>query len=280
MPAMLDGFTTSPFTHDGATRPVYRRGQGPGVVIMHEIPGITPPVASFARRVADHGYTVFLPHMFGEPGKAATPLYVIGQMSRACVSREFHVLAARHSSPITSWLRALCRAAHAELGGPGVGALGMCLTGNFALALMVDEAVMAPVLSQPSLPFPISPERRAGLHLSDEDLACVKQRAARGVSVLGLRFTGDPAVPRARFDHLRAELGSGFEAIEIDSSPGNPHGIPLTAHSVLTQHLVDREGHPTHQALLRVLSFFDERLRAGGAASGAGGAAAGSGGRS
>src|SRR5437868_7893460 len=91
----LEGFAIRSFTHDGATRTVYRRGHGPGVVIMHEIPGITPPVASFARRVADHGFTVLLPHLFGVPGKRATPLYVIGQMSRACVSREFRVLAAR-----------------------------------------------------------------------------------------------------------------------------------------------------------------------------------------
>jgi dienelactone hydrolase len=136
----------------------------------------------------------------------------------------------------------------------------MCITGNFALALMVDPVVMAPVLSQPSLPLPISAERRAALHLSDADLEAVKRRAAAGTPVLGLRFTGDPLCPGERFARLRAELGDRFEAVEIDSSPSNHHGISRTAHSVVTLDLVDQEGHPTRQALDRVLSFFRERL--------------------
>lgn len=257
----LEGFTEGTFTHEGATRAVYRRGAGPGVVIMHEIPGITPPVAAFARRVADAGFTAVMPVLFGTPGKPFSTPYAVGQLLRACVSREFAVLAARRSSPITNWLRALCRSVHAELGGKGVGAIGMCLTGNFALTLMVDPSVMAPVLSQPSLPFAIGRERRAGLHISDEDLAVVKARVAEGACVLGLRFTADPMVPKERFERLRAELGPGFEGIEIDSSRGNPHGIPSTAHSVVTLDLVDREGHPTRAALDRVLGFFEERLR-------------------
>lgn len=258
----LDGFTTFPFTHDGATRTVYRRGRGPGVVVMHEIPGITPEVAVFSRRVADAGFTVFMPHLFGTPGKPLSVPYVLGQMARACVSREFSVLARNRSSPITEWLRALCRHAHAECGGPGVGAIGMCLTGNFALALMVDEAVMAPVMSQPSLPFPITARHRAALHVSDADLAVVRHRAQEGCPVLGLRFSADPMCPGERFATLRRELGERFEGIEIDSRRGNPHGIPRTAHSVLTKDLVDVEGHPTRAALERVVAFFRERLRA------------------
>jgi dienelactone hydrolase len=256
----LPGFTSSSFTHDGTTRTVYRRGAGPGVIIMHEVPGITPPVARFAERVADAGFTSVVPCLFGTPGKPVSPLYILNQISRACVSREFAVLASRQSSPITVFLRALCRSVHAELGGKGVGALGMCLTGNFALSLMVDPVVMAPVLSQPSLPFGLGAERRAGLHLSDEDLAVVKERVAGGCPVIGMRFTGDALVPAERFATLRRELGDGFEAIEIDSSPGNPHGIKRIAHSVVTNDLVDEEGHPTRQALDRVLGFFRERL--------------------
>jgi dienelactone hydrolase len=258
---VLEGFDEFSFSHDGATRPVYRRGEGPGVVIMHEIPGITPEVAGFARRVADDGFTSFLPHMFGTPDKPFGLPYVLGQMARACISREFHVLARGGSSPITDWLRALCRHAHQACGGPGVGAIGMCLTGNFALSLMVDESVMAPVLSQPSLPFGVSKSHRAALHISDADLAVVKDRAQRGCGVLGMRFTADPMCPGERFDSLRRELGDGFEAIEIDSGRGNPHGIPRTAHSVVTNDLVDEAGHPTREALDRVLGLFRERLK-------------------
>ncbi len=260
----LEGFDCFPFTDAAVARPVYTRGNGPGVVVMHEIPGITPEVAGFARRVADEGFRVFLPHMFGTPGKEFSLPYVMGQMARACISREFRVLARRESSPITDWLRALCRHAHRECGGPGVGAIGMCLTGNFALSLMVDEVVMAPVLSQPSLPFPVSKAHREALHLSAMDLEVVKKRARQGCGVLGLRFSADPMCPPERFATLRRELGDeGFEAIEIDSSPGNPHGIARTAHSVVTKDLVDEAGHPTREALERVLSVFRERLLPG-----------------
>jgi dienelactone hydrolase len=256
----LPGFTDAPFTHEGHTRTVYRKGTGPGVLIMTEIPGITPSVIGFAERVVAEGFTVMMPHLFGEPGKPLTPFYAAQQITRACISREFRALAAREASPITSYLRALCRSMYEELGGKGVGAIGMCFTGNFALTLMVDPWVMAPVLSQPSLPFPITKDRRAGLHVSDADLAVVKERTRAGVKVLGMRFTADPVCPDERFARLREELGEGFEAIEIDSSPGNPHGIPRIAHSVVTNDLVDREGHPTKQALERVLGFFRERL--------------------
>ena len=262
----LEGFEEASFAHAGVQRTTYRRGNGPGVVIIHEVPGITPEVARFGRFVAEAGFTAVLPALFGTPGKPFSVPYVLGQMGRACVSREFHVLARGQSSPITDWLRALCRQVHRECGGPGVGAIGMCLTGNFALSLMVDDAVMAPVLSQPSLPFPVSRSHRAALHVSDEALATVKKRAAAGCGVLGLRFTADPLCPPERFETLRRELGAdGFEAIEIDSTKGNAHGIPRIAHSVVTNDLVDEAGHPTRRALDRVLAFFAERLRPGGA---------------
>ncbi len=263
---MIEGFDRGEFTFGGQTRALYRAGSGPGVVIMHEVPGLHPTVAEFGRRVADVGFTAVMPDLFGEVMKPVTPGYALSQIARACISREFHVLASRGSSPITDWLRALCRDVHGELGGPGVGAVGMCLTGNFALSLMVDDCVMAPVLSQPSLPFPIGAERRRGLHISDDDLAVVKRRVCQeGQCVLGLRFTGDPLVPAERFERLRDELGEGFEAIEIDSSKGNADDIPGTAHSVLTEDLVDREGHPTKAALDRTLAFFRERLQASAA---------------
>lgn len=256
----LDGFDTFPFSEGEATRDVYRLGSGPGVVIMHEIPGITPEVVGFARRVVDEGFTVYIPHLFGTPGKPLSIGYMAGQIARACISREFSVLAKGESSPITQWLRALCRLAHEECGGPGVGAIGMCLTGNFALSLMVDPWVMAPVLSQPSLPFGISKTHRSALHLSSSDLETAKRRAREGCGVLGLRFTHDPMCPPERFETLRREFGTDFESIEIDSSAGNPNGIPRAAHSVVTNDLVDEAGHPTRAALDRVLAVFRERL--------------------
>ena len=259
---LADDFARTEVTIDGATKPVWRSGRGPGVVIMHEVPGITPTVARFARIVRDRGFTVFLPEMFGVVDKPVSGGYAISSMLRCCISKEFEVLALGGSSPITDWLRQLCRQVHEELGGPGVGALGMCMTGNFALSLMVDPSVQAPVLSQPSLPFPIGKTRARAVHASPEQLAVIKRRVRdEGAKVLGLRFTADPICTRARFKTLRRELGDGFEAIEIDSGPGNPSGIKRVAHSVLTEELVDDDGHPTKQALDRVLDFFEERLK-------------------
>ena len=224
---------------------------------MHEIPGITPRVEEFARRVADGGYTVFMPDLFGEVGRSPTPDYAVREMLRACIRREFKVFATGGSSQVTRLLRALCLALHDEVGGPGVGAVGMCLTGNFALALAVDPWMMAPVLSQPSLPV----GRGHELHVSDRELHQLKRRVKEDdLRVLGLRFTHDPLCPKERFERLRGELGEGFEGIEIDSGPGNPHGLKRIAHSVLTEDLVDRDGHPTQRALHRVLEHFREKL--------------------
>lgn len=258
----MQGYTRNSFEYHDTRFPIYRRGQGPGVVILHEIPGITPQVRRFADRVADAGFTVVLPELFGTAERPLSLGYALSTAAHVCIRREFHVLARRHASPIVEPLRALCRQLHAELGGPGVGALGMCFTGNFALGMMVDPAVAAPVMSQPSLPFGISASHRRALHLSDAELRVIQDRVARGDKILGLRFSHDMACPKARFEHLRQALGAGFEAIEIDSSPGNPHGNSRFAHCVLTVDLVDREGHPTRAALERVLAFLHERLDA------------------
>lgn len=256
----LDDFTVNEFTHAGYTYPVYRKGQGPGVVVIHEVPGVTPEVARFARKVVDAGFTVFMPSLFGTPGKKFSPAYAAQQMSLSCVRREFAVLSANKASPVTEFLRGLCRAVHEELDAP-VGAIGMCLTGNFALTLAVDPWMMAPVLSQPSLPIGTTKVLREALHVSPADLETVKRRIdEEGLSVLGLRFTGDPLCQRPRFKRLEQELGEGFESIEIDSRRGNRDRISMTAHSVVTMDLVDKAGHPTRQALDRVLGFFRENL--------------------
>lgn len=258
----LEGFTKTRFTFQGDTRTIYRAGSGPGVVVMHEVPGITPTVADFARRVAAHGFTVAVPHLFGVPGKPPTAGYLARELAYSCINRDFKTLARHESSPITVWLRALCRELHAELGGPGVGAIGMCITGNFALALMLEPALIAPVLSQPSLPVTVSPAHAAALHVNAAELEACKRRCRdENLSVLAMRFTGDILCPGARFRTLERELGEAFEGIEIRSGPGSPHGIPLKAHSVVTEDLVDEEGHPTRVAVERVLRFFRERLK-------------------
>ena len=257
----LDDFEASPFTHDGKTRTVYRKGSGPAVVVISEIPGITPLVADFARRVADIGCTAVLPHLFGEPGKEPSTAYEAQTAVHACISREFTTWATGRTSPVIDWCRALARSEHERCGGPGVGAVGMCLTGGFALGMMVDDAVVAPVLSQPSLPFGVTRAQKRDLGISDVDLGIVKRRVAdEGVCVLGLRFSNDRLAPEERFDRLREELGDGFIGVTIDSSKENPHGHRAAAHSVLTEDLIDEPGQPTRDALEQVLEHFRSRL--------------------
>ena len=258
----LRDFTKEQFSAQGKTRDIYRVGAGPAVIVIAEIPGITPKVAEFGRKVAAIGCTAVLPRLFGEPGAEPSASAMFRSIGPACISREFSVLALRKTSPVTVWLRALAAAEHERCGGPGVGVVGMCFTGGFALAMMVDDFVVAPVLSQPSLPFPFTKKHKADIGISDADLAKVKARVAEGTCVMGLRFTGDPFCFPERFETLRRELGEGFIAVELDSSEGNPYGHPKNAHSVLTEHLDDREGTPTRAALDQVLDFFTDRLGA------------------
>ena len=256
----LQGFEHTTFTAEGDSRAVYRTGSGPAVIVISEIPGITPNVARFARFVADAGFTAVMPHVFGDDGRAVSNGYAAGSLARACISREFTVLALGKTSPITTWLRALATHEHGRCGGPGVGAVGMCFTGGFALGMMVDDVVLAPVLSQPSLPFPVSKAHRRSIGVSEADTRRIQERALAGTCVLGFRFTGDKLSPPERFEHLRELLGDAFVAVELDSSPGNPHGHRKTAHSVLTEDLDDRPGTPTRAALDQVLEFFAKRL--------------------
>ena len=137
----------------------------------------------------------------------------------------------------------------------------MCLTGGFALAMMVDETVLAPVLSQPSLPFALGAERKADVGVSDSDLARARQRCEdEDICVLGLRFSGDSLSPTDRFQRLRAELGDHFVAVEIDSGKNNPEGYRKAAHSVLTEDLRDEPGSATRNALDQVLELFRSKL--------------------
>jgi dienelactone hydrolase len=238
---------------------LYRSGSGPGVVVIHEMPGLHPGVIEFARILVAGGYTVYLPSLFGRVGAPPTMRETLRSVGRVCVAREFRLLADR-TSPVATPLRTLAAQAHKECGGRGVGAVGMCFTGGFALAMTVEPSVTAAVLSQPALPAPMGRRRRAALGLDAPDLTRVKDRTKDDLRVLSLRFTADRGCPPERFQTLRRELGESFESIEIDSSPGNRHGIPQHAHSVLTVDLVDEPGHPTRVARDWVITFLDERL--------------------
>ena len=255
--AALAAYAKFDFNHGRWTRSVYKRGSGPAVIVIHEIPGLHPGVIRFADRVAEAGMTVYMPLLFGDPGRPVSKGYVrTSLLSALCIRREFNVWSLGKSSPIVDWLRALAREAHGECGGKGVGAVGMCLTGGFALAMMTEPAVVAPVLSQPSMPAPMGARRSADIDASPEEIACARGRFEKeGLSMIGLRFKSDKAVPDARFERLRREFGDKFEAIELEDADAAPSDRP--PHSVLTVHL--REDGPTKDAERRVIAFFKAR---------------------
>jgi dienelactone hydrolase len=243
---VLRGWEKGSFTAATMTRDTYRRGAGPVVIVVHEIPGITPAVERFANEVVEAGFTVVMPNLVGTPGKAVSNAYIAQSMVKVCVAREFTTLALNKTSPIIAWLRALARSLHNEVGGKGVGAVGMCFSGGFALGMMVDDIMVAPVLAQPSLPFTVGKARGADLNLSPDDAAVIAQRASEGCQVLGLRFDKDKLVGD-RFASLRTLLGDAFIAIELPSSSPRDH-------SVLTEQRDDA-------SVQRVIDFFIEKLQ-------------------
>ena len=240
------GWTHDLFSAAGFTRDVYRKGTGPAVVVVHEIPGITPAVMRFAEEIVAAGFTVAMPLLVGEVGREPDGKYMAASMSKVCVSREFTTMAMRKTSPIISWLRALAKQLHREVGGKGIGAVGMCFSGGFALGMMLDDVMVAPVLSQPSLPFAFGKARAADLNLSPDDQLAVQRRAVEGCQVLGLRYTGDRLVGN-RFDSLRKLLGEQFIAVEFASTAKSDH-------SVLTEQRQE-------DGVRRVVDFLREKLQ-------------------
>jgi dienelactone hydrolase len=257
----LAGWSPTPFTAAGVTHDVFSRGTGPGVVLLPEIPGLTPQVMGLADHLVTEGFTVAVPSLFGEPGRAISPGYAVRTIAKACIAREFAAFARRADRPIAEYVRALARWLHERAGGPGVGVVGMCFSGGFALASAVELAVLAPVGSQPSVPFPVGGARRRDLGMSEPEQAAIAERVdTEGLCLIGLRFSEDSASPGDRFAELAKAFGPGWRAIELNSKPGNPDGIGKREHSVLTSADVDKPGHPTHEARAEVTAFLRERL--------------------
>ena len=259
----LADFHARSYTFEDATKRVHVSGVGPAVIVMAEMPGISPHVARFARWVRQAGFTVYMPSLFGIDGAFPEAESGLAIMKRACVSAEFRALAGQGASPVTSWLRALARKAMDECGGPGVGAIGMCFTGNFALSMMLEPAMLAPVLAQPSLPL----DNPAAVESSDGELAAVRQRLEReDLTVLAYRFEGDRHCRAQRFAAYQAALGPRFIGRVLPDAAAHPDPPPFfkhivaSPHSVLTAHLVDAEGEPTEQARNEVLAFLRKRL--------------------
>lgn len=240
--SLLADWTKGEHVADGISHDTYRRGSGPGVVVIHESPGLTPEVVEFGDELVASGFTVVLPHLFGSAHAPPRTWEAARVIPRLCVTREFTMFATGVTAPLAEWLRSLARELHESAGGPGVGAVGMCVTGGFALAMMVEPVVVAPVVAQPATPLPIGARRAADLNVSPDDLAVVRRRVAAGCPVLGVRYHDD-WITGTRFETLRRELGDGFISVELAG----------LGHATLTDH--------KHRvAVVRVIDFFRERL--------------------
>ncbi len=259
--ADLSGWSAAPFSGGRYTHDVYRKGSGPGVVLIPEIPGIHPGVLALGNHLVDNGFTVVIPSLYGTPGAPGIRPGAIPVMLRGCVAKEFAAFATNADRPVAHYLRALARDLNEKTPGKGVGVIGQCWSGGFALAAAVDDSVLAPVLSQPSLPIGLTAKQRRDPGLSEAELKIVERRAAEdGLCAMGLRFSEDPLAPAERFTTLKDRLGDAFEVIEIDSKKGNEFGFGKSAHSVLTLEVREVDGHPAYEARKRVVEFLTQRL--------------------
>lgn len=254
----IDDFTRRDLAFLGRTRPVLTTGTaGPAVIVIHEVYGFTSTLARFCRWIRDGGFRVYAPVLFGSADTSNSERILPSRLLGLCISREFYLFAAGKSSPVVEWLKELAGFAHRECGGLGVGAIGMCLTGNFALAMAVDPAVLAPVVAQPGLPS----HKPAALDVSAADLTVVRSRIEKeGLLVRGYRFQGDRFCRAVRFETLRRELGEGFVGTTLPDGAANPKGRK-PPHSVFTTELIDAAGQPTRAAVDEVIGFLRERLR-------------------
>jgi dienelactone hydrolase len=261
MTSDLSGWRRAPFTGAGLTYDCFEKGEGPGVVLIPEIPGLTPDVLSFGEHLVAEGFTVMIPSPFGTPGRPESTGYELSVIARLCVSKEFRCFAANAERPITKYLRAVATDLAARTPGRGVGVIGMCFSGGFALATAVEDVVKAPVLSQPSTPFAVTPRLGRDAGLSQHELELVKERTRTdGLCLLGLRFSQDRMSPATRFDTLRAQLGAALEVIELDSGPGNADGYGPSAHSVLTREVREDPPNSALAARTRTVEFLRRHL--------------------
>lgn len=261
----LSDFEAREVTLEEKTKRVYVSGHGPAVIVMHEMPGISPHVARFTRWVREAGFTVYMPSLFGRDGAVPEAKEGGEVFQRVCISREFHVMGGGRTSPVVSWLRALAAMASSECGGSSVGAVGMCFTGNFAISMMIEPVMKAAVACQPSLPL----DTPSAIEMSDEDAAAIADRLEKeDLTVKGYRFEGDHYCMAARFKTYQEKIGDRFEARELPDGSANTETSPFfaahikTPHSVVTQHLIDGEGEPTIKARDEILQYLMDRLQA------------------
>jgi dienelactone hydrolase len=239
-----------------STKTVYQIGTtGPGIVLMHDVPGITPNVLRLASILADRGFRVALPSLFGSDGASISTVSKAVSSARMLASSNFTISPEDSSSAVVDWLREFAKALSKETNGP-IGAIGLGVTGAFALSLTVgtDGLVVASVLSNTVVPSILADDRETNLTAIEKE-----NIEARRPATLALRFTGDPLCGSERIDQYEKLVGDRLIRIGI-ASPDKDNNIGKDAHSVLTEDLSLAEGHPTFGALTSVVEFLQAHL--------------------
>ena len=229
-------------THD-----VYRRGSGAPVVLIQELPGIGVETLHLADQFVCNGFEVFMPHLFGPLGRTS----MAGNLLRVmCMRKEFSLFSSNKSSPIVDWLKALCKSVKEETKVNGVGVIGMCLTGNFAISLMGDDAVLAAVAAQPAMPF----HNPAALHMSESEIQSTRDRIDATAPMMAFRFERDKLSKESKFRCIQDTFNDDSERVRLCR-------LPDKGHSVFTLDFVNDDGHPTKKALQEVLGYFKQQLQ-------------------
>jgi dienelactone hydrolase len=233
----IEGFAQFRFSAEEWSHVVYRVGSSgaPPVLLLQELPGLAPGLLDLARRLADAGFQVFLPWLFGPVGRRAP----LANLARLCISREFGYLRSGRTAPLTLWLRALVSHISARNDGSAVAAIGMCVTGGFAIPLLLHPKVKAAVAAQPAIPLSLSyiaagvggRRARSALAVDATDMAAARERLGRGARLLAVRCVADRFCPPERLQRLREEFPAGLTVKEyaepdtMNSAGERPHAL-------------------------------------------------------
>ncbi len=236
------------YTCDGSPiNPAAPRGQfntnRTPILLLHELPGMTPECLILATNLAADGFTVHVPLMFGKPDQNQT----FWNSVRLLFNPKWNLYHKHRTSAIAGDLRKLTQEISQQHQQKPMAVIGMCLTGSLPLALLSEPNVMLVVLSQPATPlWRFTFDQRAALALSPCDLRFAEKRVAKeNIKVIGLRFAADRICQAQRFENLQYCFGTNFLDWTIplrDCPPDQPH-------SVLCENYDNTEGSATRSRL-------------------------------
>jgi dienelactone hydrolase len=192
----------------------------PPVVLLHELPGLTPADLALGYCLAGRELHVYVPVLFGEPGQDNG---ILGYF-QSCATREFECSKLSTSSSVLDRIEQVVEHAH-KVAGRGVGVIGMCLTGIFPLALLRNRHVRAAVVCQPTLPFSLLARGPAGaqidnLGLGQDDLVAALRS---DVSFLAVRYAQDRLCPEGRMKKIETTFGDRVAVIRIPTDAPKRH---------------------------------------------------------